>query len=410
MHVLDPERSSGGWRFFSQAIFLSSTSNLREYVMKSTLRFVRNSCVTSLIAFGAVFAPNAAAAPVVYLAGDSTVMTYAPVHFPKQGWGGRIADLFTTGVTFSNRALGGRSSKSFVDEGHLASILRVIKPGDYLFIQFGHNDDHRDLRLHTDPFTSYKNYLAMYVDLSRQYGATPVLVTPMGRRRYDSSGRFLNDFADRCAAIKELAAEKNVPLIDLNAKSIGFYNSIGVQATSDVFLYLAPNQYPSYPSGISDYTHFQEYGAGQLARLVVQGIEENQLGMRQFIGAVTYPAEAGLLTGAGTVRERGYYGWQGSGYVNFPLSGGAMTVTSVIGKNGGTRTLRFRYANGDVRARSGQLVVNGSTTGISFNPSGSWNTWVTKDVTVALRVGTANTISLKSTGGDLANVDTITVF
>ena len=357
-----------------------------------------------------VLAHSAAAAPTVYLAGDSTVMTNGANTYPQQGWGGRIRDLFTTGVTFSNRAVGGRSSKSFVDEGRLAAILTVIKPGDYLFVQFGHNDVYSDPRLYTDPFTSYKTYMAMYIDLSRQYGAIPVLVTPVGKRRYDSSGKFINDFVDRSAALKQLAAEKNCALIDLNAKSIAFYNGVGVPATTDVFNWLAAGQYPNFPYGVSDSVHFQEYGAGQIARLVVQGIEENNLGLRAFIGAVAYPAEAGILTGTGTVRERRNAGWQGRGYVNFPATGGAMTLNSVIGKNGGSRTLRIRYANGSAYSRSGQLVVNGTTFSIRFNPSGSWSTWTTMDVTVTLRSGTANSISLKSVGGDLANIDGITVF
>lgn len=356
------------------------------------------------------FAHQAIAAPVIYLAGDSTVMTNRSWSYPQQGWGGRIQDGFTAGVSFNNRALGGRSSKSFVDEGHLASILTVIKPGDYLFVQFGHNDIYSDVRLHTDPFTSYKVYLAMYIDLARQYGAIPVLVTPMGKRRYDSSGRFINDFVDRSTAMKQLAAEKSVALIDLNAKSLAFYNGIGVAASTDVFLWLAANQYPNFPNGVSDPIHFQEYGAGQLARLVTAGIEEQVPGLRNFIGTITYPAEAGVIGGAGTVRERRYAGWQGRGYVNFATTGGSLTLTNVIGKGGGVRTLRIRYANGANAARSGQLQVNGGVTGISFAPSGSWTTWITKDVPVVLNSGTANTIVFKSTGGDLANIDGVTVF
>ena len=96
------------------------------------------------------------AAPVVYLAGDSTVMTYYSGSYPKQGWGGRLPGYFLPGVSFSNHAIGGRSSKSFYDEGRLSTILLSIKPGDYLFIQFGHNDGNADPKLHTDPFTSYK--------------------------------------------------------------------------------------------------------------------------------------------------------------------------------------------------------------------------------------------------------------
>lgn len=378
--------------------------------MKANPQSARTTCLIVLFAILGVFARPASAAPVVYLAGDSTVMTYFSNNYPKQGWGARLPDAFTTGVTFNNRAVGGRSSKSFVDEGRLGSILSVIKPGDYLFIQFGHNDDLRDVRLRTEPYTSYKVYLAMYIDLARQYGANPVLVTPMGRRRYDSAGRFLNDFVDRSIAMKQLAAEKSVPLIDLNAKSIAFYTGIGVPASTDVFLWLAANQYPNFPNGVLDPTHFQEYGAGQLARLVVQGIAESVPGLRGFIGAVNYPAEAGVITGAGTVRERSFAGWQGRGYINFPATGGAVTLNNVIGRASGARTLRIRYANGSGVARSGQLVVNGVVTSISFARSGSWTTWITKDVTVNLRSGTANTISLRSTGGDLANIDGIIVY
>jgi lysophospholipase L1-like esterase len=374
------------------------------FSIKAFYALALGACVT-------VLAQQASAAPVVYLAGDSTVMTYKSGYnlYPQQGWGGRLPDMFTTGVTFSNRAIGGRSSKSFVDEGRLASILSVIQPGDYLFIQFGHNDGSSNTALHTDPFTSYKTYLSMYIDLARQYGAIPVLLTPMGRRNYDSSGQFINDFVDRCTAVKELAAEKNVPLIDLNTKSIAFYNGIGAPATGDVFLWLNAGDYPNFPNGVSDNTHFQEYGASQLARLVAEGIEENQLGIRSFIGAVTYPAEAAVLSGAGTVREKTNTGWQGQGYVNFPATGGALTFNHVIGRDGGPGTLRIRYANGGPTARTGKLVVNGSATPITFKPTASWTSWVTEDVPITLNSGTDNTIALQSTGCDLANIDDLTV-
>ncbi len=368
-------------------------------------------CIVIFAVILSFFMLQAKAAPVVYLAGDSTVMSYrASYHlYPQQGWGGRLPDYFKAGVSFTNKAIGGRSSKSFVDEGKLAGILSVIQPGDYLFIQFGHNDGNSSLALHTDPFTTYKTYLAMYIDGARQYGATPVLVTPMGRRNYDSTGKFNNDFVDRVTAMKQLATEKNVKLIDLNAKSIAFYNGIGAPATGDVFLWLAAGQYPNFPNGISDNTHFQEYGAGQLARLVAQGIEENQLGIASLIGAITYPAEAAVLSGTGTIREKTNAGWQGQGYVNFPTTGGTLTLNNVIGGTGGAKTLRIRYALGAAVARTGQLVINGTATNITFTPSGTWTTWVTQDVAVTLKSGTANTIELKSTGGDLANIDDLTV-
>ena len=365
-----------------------------------------------LLAAMSITATRSAAVPVVYIAGDSTVMTYKSGYnlYPQQGWGGRLPDYFTTTVTWSNRAIGGRSTKSFVDEGRLDSILSVILPGDYLFIQFGHNDGNSSVALHTDPFTTYKTYLAMYIDGAVAHGAIPVLVTPMGRRNYDSAGKFINDFVDRCTAMKQLAVEKNCKIIDLNSKSIAFYNGIGAPATGDVFLWLTAGQYPNFPNGVSDNTHFQEYGAGQLARLVLQGIEENNLGIKSAIAAsITYPAEAATLSGTGTVREKTNAGWQGQGYVNFPTTGGTLSLSGVRSATTGTKILRIRYALGGTTARTGQLVVNGTTTNITFNATGAFTTWATKDVSVTLNAGTTNTIQLKSTGADLANIDDLTV-
>lgn len=353
---------------------------------------------------------SADAAPVIYLAGDSTVMSYrSPGNYPQQGWGGRLPDLFP-GVAFSNHAVGGRSSKSFYDEGRLAPIEAAIRPGDYLFIQFGHNDRYTHPTLYTEPYSTYKNYLSLYIESARQRGAIPVLVSPMGTRRYDANGVFLNDFSDRALAMRQLAQEKSVALVDLNGASIAFYNSIGVRASTDVFLWLAPGQYPAFPNGVSDPIHFQEYGAGQLARLVAAGIDEARLPLRALIGAVPYPAEAALLSGTGIQRTRYYGGWQGRGYVDFPATGGTLSVSRVIGKAGGLRTLRIRYANGGAAARSGQLVVNGVATAIAFPRTGSWSSWASKDVTITLRSGASNTIQLKSTGADLANIDTLTVY
>lgn len=247
---------------------------------------LRGSALVALFVAGFGLAtPRAMAAPVVYLAGDSTVMSYRASYnlYPQQGWGGRISENFTTGVSFNNKAIGGRSSKSFVDEGRLTDILNQIQPGDYLFVQFGHNDGSSDPAKHTDPFTTFKTYLAMYIDGAVQKGAIPVLVTPMGRRNYGSDGKFINDFTDRCTAMKQLATAKNCKLIDLNAKSIAYYNSIGAAATTGIFLWLEAGQYPNFPNGIHDATHFQEKGAVQLARLVTQGISEANLGIKSFI-------------------------------------------------------------------------------------------------------------------------------
>ena len=369
-----------------------------------TAFFRRSPLVAALLASVFALAVPDTSAAVLYIAGDSTVMTYKSGYnlYPQQGWGGRLPDYLSTGVTISNRAIGGRSSKSFVDEGRLQAILDVIKPGDYLFVQFGHNDG----RLGT---ATYKQYLAMYVDGAKQRGAIPVLVTPMCRRNYDSTGKFINDFTAYADTMKQLATEKAAKLLDLNAKSIAWYNTIGAPATEAVFLWLQPGVYPNFPNGVQDRTHFQEYGAGQMARFVTQGIEELNLGIKSFIKSITYPAEAGGRAGTGTVIEATNAGYQGPGYINFPTTGGTLSLTGVIGGTGGTRTLRIRFALGAATARTGQLVVNGLTTAITFNPTGAWTTWANKDVTITLKAGTGNTIQLKTTGGDLGNIDDLTI-
>ncbi len=221
--------------------------------------------------------------PNVYLAGDSTVMTYSSRYFPQAGWGQKIANYFTSDVKFTNKAIGGRSSKSFVKDGRLDTILTEIRPNDYLFVQFGHNDASSVPERHTDPYTTFKEYLSMYVDGARQHHAFPVLVTPVGRRSWDSAGQFKNDFPDYYTAMMQVASEKNVPLLDLNARSIQLYNSVGIEGAKSLFLWLAPGEYPNWPNGVQDNTHFQEAGAQQIAKLVSEGIRDLNLPIKAFI-------------------------------------------------------------------------------------------------------------------------------
>lgn len=223
--------------------------------------------------------------PVVYLASDSTVQTYDPYWQPQAGWGQMIDRYFTDDVRIDNRAIGGRSSRSFVFEGRLDEILRAIRPGDYLLVQFGHNDAtiSRPER-YTSP-EDFKIYLKSYVLGARQRGATPILITPVGRRDFnETSGKFNVSFPEYVASMKEVANELDVKLVDLSALSIAYYDSIGPEATRSVFLHVDPGVYQAFPNGAVDNTHFQEYGAIQIAKLVAGGIE--QLGLSPLSHAV----------------------------------------------------------------------------------------------------------------------------
>ncbi len=201
----------------------------------------------------------------VYLCGDSTVMTYNESYYPQAGWGQMIWKYFNSNVSFVNRAIGGRSSKNFVEQGRLDSILSVIKPDDYLFVQFGHNDatvNNEDR--YAAPYTTYKEYLKKYIDGARAKGAIPVLITPVARLNY-SNNTFKNDFPDYCTAMKQVAQENNVPLIDLMTLSLNHYASIGYDETYKLYL---------VSSNGTDYTHFTEAGADVIAKIISQEVKK----------------------------------------------------------------------------------------------------------------------------------------
>nr|WP_242981289.1 SGNH/GDSL hydrolase family protein [Ruminiclostridium sufflavum] len=201
----------------------------------------------------------------VYICGDSTVMTYNASYYPQAGWGQMISKYFNTEVTFVNRAIGGRSSKNFVEEGRLESILSVIQPNDYLFVQFGHNDASiNNPDRYAAPFTTYKEYLKKYVDGARAKGAIPVLITPVARLNY-SNNTFKNDFPDYCTAMKQVAAEENAALIDLMTLSLNYYTSVGYDEAYKLYL---------VSSNGTDYTHFTEAGAEVIAGIISKEIKK----------------------------------------------------------------------------------------------------------------------------------------
>ncbi|MBT2758995.1 rhamnogalacturonan acetylesterase [Mesobacillus foraminis] len=214
----------------------------------------------------------------VYLAGDSTVSSYDQPLAPRMGWGQVLDRYFDDKIVVKNEASSGRSSKSFIDEGRLDAILDEIEKGDYLFIQFGHNDQKiEDPSRYTEPYSTYKSYLKQYIDGARAKNALPVLVTPVERRRFTAEGLARDSHGEYPAAMKELAKEENVPVIDLTAKSKSLFQELGPEATKEVFLWLEPGEHMNYPEGVQDNTHFQEAGAEKIAVLVAEGLKELKL-------------------------------------------------------------------------------------------------------------------------------------
>ncbi|HEX3043620.1 MAG TPA: rhamnogalacturonan acetylesterase [Bacillota bacterium] len=211
--------------------------------------------------------------PTVYIVGDSTVQTYDSSRAPQQGWGYYLPNYFTPAVSFINKAIGGRSSKTFIEEDRLNEILRDIKANDYLFVQMGHNDATSSKpERHTVASTSYKHYLQMYIDSAQERGAIPILITPVCRLDY-RNGNFINNFPDYCTAMKQVAIANNMPCIDLMTGSLNLLTAVGYN-TAYTYYMVSVND--------TDYTHLTAAGADQMAKLVAQGIREIKVGISRY--------------------------------------------------------------------------------------------------------------------------------
>jgi lysophospholipase L1-like esterase len=209
--------------------------------------------------------------PTIYLAGDSTVVDQ--YYEPWAAWGQMLPRFFLPGVVIANHAESGETTRSFVTEKRLDKIMSTIKSGDYLFIQFAHND----MKPGAVSLDDYRRLLADYIAQTRAKGATPVLVTSMNRRTFDDSGHITNSFGGYPDAMREVAAQQKVALIDLNAMSKTLFETLGPEGSIKAFMHYPANAYANQPKAIDDDTHFNSYGAYELARCIVHGIRESNL-------------------------------------------------------------------------------------------------------------------------------------
>jgi lysophospholipase L1-like esterase len=213
----------------------------------------------------------------LFLAGDSTVTDQPDDGYPYAGWGQMLPMFVKADAAVANYALSGRSSKSFIREGVLDTIWSNIKPYDYLLIQFGHNDQKHDEERNTEPFTTYKETLKIYIDGARERKAIPILVTSVQRRFFEEDGMLRDTHGDYLTAVRELAADENVPLIDLAKSSKAVFEQWGPEATKSLFMWLAPGEFMNFPDGVEDNTHFQQQGGIEVAKLVYEDLKTLKL-------------------------------------------------------------------------------------------------------------------------------------
>lgn len=206
----------------------------------------------------------------VFMIGDSTMADKPLVPAqPERGWGQLLPLYFKRQVRVENHAVNGRSSRSFRDEGRWTPVITNARHGDYVIIQFGHNDEKPDEKRHTEPFGSFKENLTRYVRETREKGATPILATPIVRRAFTNETELVDTHGDYVTAVRQTAAELKVPLLDLNRATHSLVLQLGPERSKRLFMWVEAGDYATVPNGKKDDTHLNAYGATRVCDLAV---------------------------------------------------------------------------------------------------------------------------------------------
>jgi len=222
--------------------------------------------------------------PTIFLIGDSTCANKPLDNNPERGWGQLLPNFFTGEVEIQNHAVNGRSTKSFINEHRWDTVMSRLKAGDFVMIQFGHNDEKSEDSTRSAPaHTLYKENLIRFINDVRSKGATPVLITPVMRRSFDADGKFTDSHGDYPAVVKEVGIQMNAPVIDLHKSSEALIIKEGVENSKRFFLHIPEGHFKTQKGVREDNTHFSEYGAASMASLVCQGIKDQHLPMVKFL-------------------------------------------------------------------------------------------------------------------------------
>ena len=242
----------------------------------------------------------------IHVVGDSTVCTYKDSAYPQTGWGQVIGNFFDGArVKINNAAIGGRSSRTFIEEGRLDEVMKAAQAGDYLFVQFGHNDrDYSKAARYVEP-SQFPGYIQKYVDAGKAKGVNVVLISPMnlnGSRNVFSTG---DKNYDARGMMQTVAKNNKIPFVDLNMKSYNTYNTtyknIPDYVTRYLYKSLQAGEYPNYPDGVNDgTTHFQEMGSMGHAQMICEELEENLKSNSN----LSSEAKAALTTLVSSIKKR----------------------------------------------------------------------------------------------------------
>jgi lysophospholipase L1-like esterase len=235
-----------------------------------------------VLLFSLALAPLFGATPHVFMIGDST-MANKPPDLPERGWGMAFAELFVDPTMVQNHAMNGRSTKSFIDEGRWQKVLDELKDGDFVIIQFAHNDEKDNPKLHTDPATTFRENLRRFIRETRAKHATPILATPVRRRKFDPAGKLVDTHGAYPDAVRAVAAEEHVPLLELERATAKWLQAAGDEPSKKFFMWIEPGAHPKIPEGRKDDTHFVAAGARAVAELAAAETRAQKLPLAQWL-------------------------------------------------------------------------------------------------------------------------------
>jgi DNA sulfur modification protein DndE len=252
------------------------------YVKKKTNQAMKKLLIASSLLTLFAFQPEER--PTLFLCGDSTMANKAPIDAPETGWGMVLPDYFTEAIRIENHAVNGRSTKSFRTLGHWKGVIDKVKSGDYVVLQFGHNDaKESDSLRYAAPQTDYRQNLTRFIAEIREKGANPILMTPVMRRKFDANGQFVDQHGDYPVVVRDLAQKLIVPIIDMHRSSQKTIEKQGVEGSKRLFMHYQGGIFAKHPKGIEDNTHFTRYGAASMAGLFCDGLIAMGHPLRSFL-------------------------------------------------------------------------------------------------------------------------------
>jgi len=229
--------------------------------------------ITAVALFSLISIVNAGR---IIIIGDSTAASYPQKRYPLHGWGQVMAEKLKGKVKVINKARSGRSSKSYINEGHWEKAKKILKTNDILLIQFGHNDEKKDKSKIGSTIEEFKKNLTLYVKESRQKGARPILISPVCRRKFKRN-KAVDTHGKYAQSVAETAKTLDIDFIDLNSLSIAWLNKTGYKKSSEYYMNLAPGKYPGYPKGRKDNTHFNKEGANVMYEIILNSLKRKKL-------------------------------------------------------------------------------------------------------------------------------------